>query len=174
MADHIILVENPTDWKASFPNLPIVAAKDYLSKPEYSSAGRNLRVLNLCRSYRYLSVGYYCSLLAEARRHRVIPSVRTLNDLSRKSIYSLDIEDLDDHVQQVLGKPRPGFTATAFELDICFGQCAAKELQDLARQLFDAFRSPLLRVEFRLQGKWRIATIKSLHLQSLKTCFWAR
>ncbi len=167
MADHIILVENPTDWKANFPNLPIVAAKDYLGKPEYSATGRSLRVLNLCRSYRYLSVGYYCSLLAEARRHRVIPSVRTLNDLSRKSIYSLDIEDLDDHVQQVLGKPRPGFTATAFELDICFGQCAAKELQELARQLFDAFRSPLLRVEFRLQGKWRIATIKALHLQSL-------
>jgi glutathione synthase/RimK-type ligase-like ATP-grasp enzyme len=40
-------------------------------------------------------------------------------------------------------------------------------LQELARQLFDAFRSPLLRVEFRLQGKWRIATIKALHLHSL-------
>ncbi len=167
MADHIILVENPTDWKSHFPNLPVVAAKDYLSKPEYSSAGRNLRVLNLCRSYRYLSVGYYCSLLAEARRHRVIPSVRTLNDLSRKSIYSLDTEDLDDQVQQVLGKPRPGFTATAFELDIYFGQCPVKEMQELARQLFDAFRSPLLRVEFKLQGKWRIATLKALHLHSL-------
>ena len=167
MADHIILVENPTDWKSHFPNLPVVAAKDYLSKPEYSSAGRNLRVLNLCRSYRYLSVGYYCSLLAEARRHRVIPSVRTLNDLSRKSIYSLDTEDLDDQVQQVLGKPRPGFTATAFELDIYFGQSPVKEMQELARQLFDAFRSPLLRVEFKLQGKWRIATLKALHLHSL-------
>ncbi len=169
MADHIILVENPTDWKAHFPNLPVVAAKDYLAKPEYSSTGRNLRVLNLCRSYRYLSVGYYCSLLAEARRHRVIPSVRTLNDLSRKSIYSLDIGDLDDHVQQVLGKPRPGFTATAFELDIFFGQCAVKEMQELARQLFDVFRSPMLRVEFRLQGQWRIATLKALHLHSLST-----
>ena len=169
MADHIILVENPTDWKPHFPKLPVVAAKDYLAKPEYSSAGRNFRVLNLCRSYRYLSVGYYCSLLAEARRHRVIPSVRTLNDLSRKSIYSLDIEDLDDHVQQVLGKPRPGFTATAFELDIYFGQCPAKELQELARQLFGVFRAPLLRVEFRLQGQWRIATLKALHLHSLSS-----
>ena len=69
MADHIILVENPADWKQHFPSIPVVAAKDYLSKPEYSTA-RNLRVLNLCRSYRYLSVGYYCSLLAEARHHR--------------------------------------------------------------------------------------------------------
>jgi hypothetical protein len=170
MADHIILVENPTDWKSHFPKLPVVAAKDYLAKPEYSSAGRSLRVLNLCRSYRYLSVGYYCSLLAEARRHRVIPSVRTLNDLSRKSIYSLDIEDLDDHVQQVLGKPRPGFTATAFELDIYFGQCAAQGTTRAGPAVVRrVFRSPLLRVEFRLQGKWRIATLKALHLHSLST-----
>lgn len=168
MADHIILVENPADWKEHFPGIPVVAAKDYLSKPEYSTA-RNLRVLNLCRSYRYLSVGYYCSLLAEARRHRVIPSVRTINDLSRKSIYSLDIEDLDDRVQKTLGKPSPGFTATAFELDIFFGQCSLKEFQELARQLFDAFRSPMLKVEFRLQGKWRISAIKAMHIHSLSS-----
>jgi len=102
MADHIVLVENPADWKADYPAIPVIAAKDYLARPEYSSA-RNLRVLNLCRSYRYLSVGYYCSLLAEARGHRVIPSVRTINDLSKKSIYSLDIEDLDERVQKTLG-----------------------------------------------------------------------
>ncbi|HXH04078.1 MAG TPA: RimK family protein [Candidatus Competibacteraceae bacterium] len=166
MADHIVVVDNLADWKAHFPTLPVVAAKDYLSSLEYSSA-RNLRVLNLCRSYRYLSVGYYCSLLAEARRHRVIPSVRTINDLSRKSIYSLDIEDLDDQVQTILGKPSPGFTATAFELDVFLGQCSMKGLQELARQLFDAFRSPLLKVEFRLQGKWRIAAIKPIPLHTL-------
>ena len=166
MADHIILVENPADWKEHFPRIPVVAAKDYLVKPEYSSA-RNLRVLNLCRNYRYLSVGYYCSLLAEARRHRVIPSVRTVNDLSRKSIYSVDIEDLDESVQKFLGEPKPGFTATAFELDIFFGQCSVKGLQELARQLFDAFRAPLLRVEFRLQGKWRIDAIKAMHIHNL-------
>ncbi|MEE4379007.1 MAG: RimK-like ATPgrasp N-terminal domain-containing protein [Candidatus Competibacteraceae bacterium] len=125
MADHIVVVENPTDWKPDYPSIPVVTAKDYLIKPEYFKA-RDLNVLNLCRSYRYLSEGYYCSLLAEARRHRVIPSVRTINDLSRKAIYSLDIEDLDDDVQRVLGKPSPGFTATAFELDVFFGQCSEK------------------------------------------------
>ncbi|MDX1653955.1 MAG: RimK family protein [Candidatus Competibacteraceae bacterium] len=166
MAEHIVLVENPADWKAHYPNLTVVAAKDYLSQPAYSAA-RNLRVLNLCRSYRYLSVGYYCSLLAEARRHRVIPSTRTINDLSRKSIYSLDIESLDDQVQKTLGKPSPGFTATAFELDVFFGQCPVKALQDLARQLFDAFRAPLMRVEFRLAGRWRISAIRALPLQHL-------
>ena len=166
MADHVVLVENRADWKAGFPEMQVVAAKDYLAQPEYSRA-RNLRVLNLCRSYRYLSVGYYCSLLAEARGHRVIPSVRTINDLSRRSIYSLDIEDLDERVQKTLGVPAPGFTATAMELDVFFGQCAVKGLQDLARQLFESFRSPLLKVEFRLQGKWRIAGLRALALNTL-------
>lgn len=166
MPAHVVLVENPADWKAAYPEMPVLAAKDYLSGAEQSAA-RELRVLNLCRSYRYLSVGYYCSLLAEARGHRVIPSVRTINDLSRKSIYSLDIEDLDESVQKTLGRPTPGFTATAMELDVFFGQCTVKALQDLARQLFETFRSPLLRVEFRLQGKWRIAALRALHLNAL-------
>lgn len=166
MTNPIILVEKRSDWKALYPNLPIVTAREYLADTE-RYAVRGLRVLNFCRSYRYLSVGYYCSLLAEARGQRVIPSVRTINDLSRKSIYSLDIEDLDEQVQQTLGKPSAGFTATAFELDILFGQCSIKTLQDLSRQLYDLFRAPLLKVEFRLQGKWRIAALKPQFLHTL-------
>jgi hypothetical protein len=137
MAEHIVLVENLNDWKPVFPNLPLVAAKDYLAKPEYLSA-RNLRILNLCRSYRYLSVGYYCSLLAEARRHSVIPSVRTINDLSHKSIYGLDIEGLDKRVQKTLGAPRSEITATTFELDVFFGHCSmGTDLEELALELLD-------------------------------------
>jgi glutathione synthase/RimK-type ligase-like ATP-grasp enzyme len=132
----------------------------------------------LCRSYRYLSVGYYCSLLAEARRHRVIPSVRTLNDLSRKSIYSLDIEDLDDHVQQVLGKPRPGFHRHRLRAGYLLRPVRRQGIAGAGAAVVWRFRSPLLRVEFRLQVKWRIATIKALHLHSLspnrRKCFWAR
>ena len=41
-------------------------------------------------------------LLAEARGHRVLPSVRTLNDLRRRSIYSLDTESLDEAVMAAL------------------------------------------------------------------------
>ncbi len=169
MADPIIIVEDLTDWKTHFPKLSVISAKDYLSKPEYSLTGRNLRVMNLCRSYHHLSVGYYCSLLAESRHHRVIPSISTLNDLTRKFIYSLEIEDVGNYVQQVFGKPRTGFTATAFELDIYFGQCLIKELHELARQLFIVFRVPLLLVELRLQGQWHISNIKALYLHSLSS-----
>lgn len=167
MADQIILVENTGDWKPYFPKLPVMTAKDYLSKPESSAVGRNLRVLNLCRAYNHLSIGYYCSLLAESRRHRIIPSVHTLHDLNHKSIYSLNIESLDEPVQQALGKPRPGINTTAFTIDVFFGVCATKELQELTRQVFNVFPIPLLRIELQLQDVWRITSIQALHLHSL-------
>ena len=40
-----------------------------------------MRLINLCATDRYLSKGYYCSLLAEARTDKVLPSINTINDL---------------------------------------------------------------------------------------------
>jgi len=166
MSSHLILIENPKDWRPDYPEVPVVSAKDYLSRPEYLKL-KGARVINLCRSYRYLSTGYYCSLLAEARRHKALPSVRTITDLSSKAIYGLNAEDLDDLVHKSLKKKAPQPERDRFELFIFFGQCEASDLQDLARQIFDAFRAPLLKVEFRFQGKWNIATIRPIHLTAL-------
>ncbi|MGR6034135.1 MAG: RimK family protein [Candidatus Nitrosoglobus sp.] len=167
MAEHILLVENLSDWKAYYPPLPVVAAKDYLTLPEYSKK-KHLHIVNLCRSYRYLSLGYYCSLLAEARGHRSIPTVRTIQDLSRKAIYSLDTEDLSSKLHRILVRRQENGDDTTFTLTLFFGQCEVVELRDLAHQLFETFRAPILRVEFRLQGSWRIATLKPLSLHALK------
>jgi hypothetical protein len=129
---------------------------------------RDLRVINLCRSYRYLSVGYYCSLLAEARGHKVIPTVRTIQELSSRELYSLATEELDGLVQRLLGRRKTSALApTAYELTICFGQCDVKELQPLAREIFETFRCPILRVEFRRNGTWRIGAIKALPLAAV-------
>lgn len=46
------------------------------------------RVINLCDTEHYLSRGYYCSLLAEARKHKVLPSVSTINDLRNLANYA--------------------------------------------------------------------------------------
>ncbi len=167
MPEHIVIVDRAGDWKPTFPRIPLLSAKDYLARQPDPMGDHTLRVLNLCRSYRYLSVGYYCSLLGEARQHRVMPSVRTINDLARRALYSLDFTDLDAQAQKAFGNPRSGLTATQMEMDVMFGQCQVKALADLARQLFDAFRAPLLRVEFRLSGQWRLHAVKPLHLQNL-------
>lgn len=169
MAEHLLLVEQQADWKPGFPRLPVVTAREYLAGGELATK-RDLRVINLCRGYRYLSVGYYCSLLAEARGHKVIPSVRTIQELSSRELYSLATAELDGLVQRLLGRRKTAALApTAYELTICFGQCDIKELQPLAREIFETFRCPLLRVEFRLHGTWRIGAIKALPLTAVST-----
>jgi len=167
MSDHIILVENPADWQAQYPGSRVVSAKDYIGEAEYLKA-KELKVFNLCRSYRYMSTGYYCSLLAEARRHKVIPSVRTITDLSRKAVYGLNTEDLDELVHTTLEKTSPSGTVDHFSVLIVFGLCDNKDLQELARQIFDLFRCPLLKVEFRRSGRWDIASIKPFSIHNLE------
>jgi hypothetical protein len=73
-------VNNPADWPFEIPNIEVVAARDYLNNPSWAERKR-VRVFNLCRSYRYQTTGYYVSLLAEARGHRPMPRVATLQDL---------------------------------------------------------------------------------------------
>jgi glutathione synthase/RimK-type ligase-like ATP-grasp enzyme len=176
MAEHLLLVQHAEDWKPGYPRLPVVTARDYLAGhaadgSDFSSK-RQLRVINLCREYSYLSIGYYCSLLAEARGHKVVPSVRTIQELSSRGLYGLLTEELNERVQRLLGKRRGGAEPTAYDLTIVFGQCETRELQPLARQIFETFRSPILRVELKRAGRepggaWRIGAIRALTLNDL-------
>ena len=167
MPNQIVLVEQKRDWHKDYPNVQVVAAKDYISDPQYFKL-KDAKIINLCRSYRYLSIGYYCSLLAEARKHKIIPTVKTIINLSTKSIYSLNIEDLDVEVHKILDKAANGKSRTEHEIHISFGTCDQPEFSELARQLFEMFPCPLLRVEFELDGKWNIASIKSFGLHHLE------
>lgn len=165
MTAHIVVVESRGDWKPGMPDAQVVTAADYLSSETWIKA-RGCKVTNLCRSYGYLSTGYYVSLLAEARRHRVIPTTRILSELSRKSIYSLEVGELDGLVHRSLKRS----TQTEFEMLIQFGQTEHPELEDLARQINEMFPCPLLRVEFRLQGDtWRITRIRPYWINQLNT-----
>lgn len=166
MPEPLVIVENLADWKAHYPSLKVVSVRDYLSG-NLEGLDEDLQVINLARSYRYLSVGYYTSLLAEARGHRIIPSVRTIQDLSRKAIYTLDTADLERLVRKAVGRTRQEVTVNGLELMLYFGQAPAPEWQELARQIFDIFRCPLLRVELRRQSEWSISAIQAVHLQAL-------
>ncbi len=166
MTSQIIVVENVADWKVDGVNAEVVHVDDYLTGRDFFKQ-RNIQVINLCRSYRYLSVGYYCSLLAEARGHRALPSVRTMLDLSSKSMYSLDAENLDLQIQKAFKKHSANEDSDTFELDLFFGSCGFDALTTLARQIFEVFPCPILRVSFKRQDKWRINAIRSLSLQRL-------
>ncbi len=166
MSEHLILIERGSHWKDFAGSYPVVTASEYLTDPAWPGK-RGLRVVNLCRSQRYLGEGYYCSLLAEARGHRVIPSVRTIRDLSRKSLYSLETADLDKLVQRILGRRNKGIETTSFSITVMFGHSPLRDLQPLARELFEIFRVPLMRIDFECRGNWRLAGIKALGIQDL-------
>jgi len=162
----IIVVETLADLKFEGFEGEVVHVDDYLTGQKYLEE-KNIQVINLCRKHSYLSVGYYCSLLAEARGHRVLPSVRSMLDLSRKSMYSLDTETIDNDVQKALGKYARDSAATLFEMDVFFGRCQSEPLAGIARQIFETFPYPLLRVTFQRHGKWRIGAIKSVAINKL-------
>ncbi len=167
MTTQILVVEDTTDWKFSGLSYPVVNVDDYLTSKEYFNL-RNVQVINLCRGYKYLSVAYYCSLLAEARNHKVIPSVKSMLDLSSKAMYSLDAVTLDDEVARTFKKYRKDSLERVFEMDVFFGKCRFEPLIELARQIFETFPCPLLRVGFRRsEGGWHIASIKPLSLHKL-------
>jgi glutathione synthase/RimK-type ligase-like ATP-grasp enzyme len=165
MSRLVIVVENIKDWAAFFPSEDVISAKNYLHLTGIGDK-QPTEVINLCRSYRYLGPGYYCSLLAEGRGHRVIPAVRTINDLSRKSIYSLDIEDLDKPVQKALtGAGQED--SQQYSLKIYFGMTSVAPLAGLAQQIFELFACPILNVKFRKQRGWQIDSIKAVAINTL-------
>lgn len=163
MSRLVIVVEKASDWGSYYPSDNVVTALEYLRSPVVGE--ERTHVVNLCRSYKYLGSGYYVSLLAEARGHRVIPSVRTINDLRKRSLYGLDVEDLNQKLANFL--PAGGRDTTDLGILVYFGQTAYPDLQDLARQVFETFPCPLLRIEFERERVWQIGAIKPVGLHML-------
>ena len=78
---YTIVVDQTADWKWSKEGLVLMSADEFMTKGQPESN----RVIILCRRYRYLSAGYYCCLLAEARGYVPMPTVADVLSLSRKS-----------------------------------------------------------------------------------------
>lgn len=163
----VIIVERKEDWASYFPSEDVMSAQEYLEQAPESEIGKRVQVINLCRSYKYLGHGYYCSLLAEARGHKVIPSVRTISELTRKSLYGLALDDLDKALDKALNNHLYSNTE-GFTLTLYFGKTNLEPLQELARQLFETFPCPILLIEFRKSTSWRIEGIRSGVLHKLR------
>ena len=163
MSRLLIVVDRAKDWAPYYPSEDVLTFDQYL---QFSApASSRVRVINLCQSARYLSRGYYCSLLAEARGHNVVPSVITLNDLSRKGLFSLQLEQLDVSVIHWLDAaiaPTSDNREGAQEVRIrtYFGETSQPELKPVARALFDRFPCPILEVVFKRRKTWQIESMK--------------
>jgi len=154
----LIVVDNPRDWPLDLPGVGLVSARVYLTDPAYGE-GRSVKVFNLCKSYRYQSLGYYVSLLAEARGHKPLPRVSTMEDLQSQNLVRLLTEDLDDLVQKSLAPIK----SDAFELSIYFGRNVASRHAALSHRLFSLLQAPLLRAHFeRHRDRWQLRNVRAI------------
>lgn len=154
----LIVVDNPDRWPFNLPEVDVVAARTYLTDARFAGPSRR-RVYNLCRSYRYQSLGYYVSLLAEARGQRPLPSIETIQDMKSQAIVRVASGELDEVIQQSLGP----LQSEKFILSIYFARNTAKRYDRLCRQLYNLFPAPIIRAEFiAVQGRWQLQNINPI------------
>ena len=101
----IVVVNKPDHWNFQIPGVEVVSAKAYLTNSKYAEM-RNVRVYNLCQSFRYQGLGYYVSLLAEARDHRSFPNITTIQDLKSLSIVRIISDEHDAEIQRALTRTK--------------------------------------------------------------------
>lgn len=169
----LLVLECDKDRPPGWPAERCVNAASYLSA-EALHYPAGTRVINLCRGYKYLSPGYYCSLLAEARGHQVFPSAKTINDLSSKAIYQLDLGELEHTLQAALAQCAKLAVPARMSVDVFLGQADYAPLAALARRVFAAFPAPMLRVEIELADRWHIRAVRTLSPASLEPSHLAR
>jgi glutathione synthase/RimK-type ligase-like ATP-grasp enzyme len=154
MAQSLIIVDKLADWPYSIQDTQVVTAKQYLDPPD-DMDGKPARIVNLCRSYRYQSIGYYVSLLAKARNHKVYPGITTIQDIKSLAISRVLSDDIDELIQSSLRKLKDDH----FTLSVYFGKNLAAHYDKLSSKLFALFPAPLLRAQFVFKKKWLLQDI---------------
>ena len=131
MTGWVILVDQARDFPNAETPHKVITTGDYLARPKLFAALGRPKIVNLSRSYNYQSKGYYASLLAEARGHRVIPTVETMLDLRELKLYEQSLPELQEALTAAAAKAQAS-EDTTFDLLFCFGYCRTRGSRLLA------------------------------------------
>lgn len=163
MSQSIIVVDREEQKKElQSHNIPACTTYEYLTGDDLKKK-KSLRVYNLSSSMEYQGIGYYVSLLAAARNHRVFPDVTTIQDLKSMVMQRIFSQELDELVQKKFDQLK----GSEFELSVYFGSNMASTYDDLCRKLFNYVKAPLFRAYFVKKKKWHLKSIKLLSYGAL-------
>ena len=162
MSQTLIVVDDMRDWAPYYPSEQVISFKDYLDGGYLNNA--RTRIINLCKGYRYLADGYYCSLLAEARGHHVIPSVQVINDLHRRELYQLQLGELASSLERSLARQEK---SDHLKIKSYFGTTPEPACRDLVRKLFELLPCPILEIELRHKRTWEVVSLKAVSPREL-------
>lgn len=148
----------------------VVTANEFLTGGALGARPR-ATVVNLSRSLRYLSKGYYVSLLAAARDQRALPSVDTLRHVAEGHARQRQLEEAGvpcfdaSPDGKPAGRPAPGEQVKAFA---ALGRALDPRFARLCAAIYRTFPLPLLRATFRLQQKeWRVVDVEPTPVHQL-------
>jgi glutathione synthase/RimK-type ligase-like ATP-grasp enzyme len=150
------------------PEIQITSPQNFIQNYQHNSSKKfKPRIINLCKSYDYLSKGYYVSLLAEARGFKCVPKVSDIIKLNWRRNYQSALHDLNSilnkHYSEVEEEPLIR-TYTSF-----FGRHENEKIEPLARRIFDLFRFPIFsfEIENNKNGQWQVNKIEAESISDL-------
>ena len=165
MSGWLIVADRLADLPEAIRHHPAMRTREYIMSPPATRRPAP-KILNFSRSYAYQSLGYYCSLLAEARGHKVVPTVTTILDLARRTTYGHALADLEETLARTIRRLADPPSAS-FRLLVCLGQADDSRFARFARQLFDLFRCPIIEVFVRAGETWRIRKLAAVSIDEL-------
>lgn len=158
----VVVVDDPALAKNGVAGIQFCSATDYLSDTNYANSNR-FHVLNLCGSHKTHSLGYYVSLLASARNHRVTPSVMAVKDATTTMV----AQSLLDEIREYLLEKIPGKAGDRFEMTCILGKCPDPHYNDLARKLFSLFSIPFFTISLEKQEMWKVRKVRLIKLKQV-------
>lgn len=163
MNSTIIILDSLDRWKPYYDTDSILTAGDYLQNQDLNK--KHFFVINLCNRFDYHSEGYYCSLLAQARGHKVMPDIEVINRLETGAVMRLDhqMQKIAFRWMQSLGAK----LSEDITLDIFFGTSDVPAMEKVVRAIFEQNPCPMLRVQFAVREKNQIESIRPLGLDEL-------
>ena len=159
-----LIVPNPKKFPVKINGVEIIAARRYLTEPVFAKM-TGVRVFNLCSSFRYQTLGYYVSLIAEARGHKPVPNITTIRDLQTPAMLRMANAEL----QELLQKSLKQIKQDKFTLSIYFGRNLAKHYDGLCRELFNRYHALFMRAELgrTKDGLWTIQNIRNIGVSDI-------
>ena len=161
MNKNIVIVNEPLFKKFEGLNAKVMTPIDYI----LGDFKRDIkyRVYNLSSNMGYQEKGYYASLLAAARKDKVFPSARSIQDLNDKRINKVLSEGINNLVQTNL----KSIKSEKFELSVYFGRNLANTYEKLSWELYRIIQAPMFRVFFEKKSSWEINKIALLTPSSI-------
>lgn len=161
----VLVTEAPEAWDYALPNVTAVTPDAYLSDPSWQRP-ETLRVLNVCSNFNNDTLGYYTSLLAAARNHRISPDVIAIKDMTARATRRRLSEQYASAIKEAMNT----IVGDEYVFPVVFEHSLISQHHALARTLSRAIGAPLMTITFRKitdkfgESHWRIKSIKALGL----------